>query len=77
MSVIEIKMTINRDGCKDRTGKGANVVSNIINGAETINVSIHSLFKVKEQSAKKNKKQSNCFEGDHDFVGHTSRPPTM
>ena len=63
MSVIKIKMTINRDGCKDRTGKGANVVSNIINGAETIDVSIHSLFKVKEQSAEKNKKKIQMFRG--------------
>ena len=72
MSVIEIKVTINSDGCKERTGKGANAISNIINGAETINVSIHPLFKMNQQGTEKNKKQSNCFESDHSFVGHTS-----
>ena len=76
MSTIEIEMSINRDRRKKRTGIGANVVSNIINEAKTIDVGIHLLFQVKEQSTKKNKKQTKCFQGDHDFVGQASRPPT-
>ena len=76
ISVIEIKVTINSDGCKERTGKGVNVVSNIINEAKTIDVGIHLLFQVKEQSTKKNKKQTKCFQGDHDFVGQASSAPT-
>ena len=76
MSTIKIEMSISIDRCKERTGKGANVVSSVINETKTIDVGIYLLFQVKEQSTEKNEKQTNCFQGDHVFVGQASRPPT-
>ena len=61
MPTIEIEMSISRDRCEKRTGKGANVVSSVINEAKTIDVGIYSLFQVKEQSTEKNKKQTKHF----------------
>ena len=48
MSVIKIEITINRDRCKERTGKGANVVSDIIN--ETNNQCGHTLAVLSEKA---------------------------